>query len=231
MYKKKRILAVVLARSGSKGIKNKNLKKINSIPLVGYAGKLLSKIKIVDKKIISTDSQKIGKIGVQYGLDYFFKRPKYLSGSKISDEKVLNHALAITEKLKNKRFDVVVSIPPTSPLRKKNEIVLSIKKLINEKYDSVWTISEIDSKFHPYKSLITKKNKLNFFSKMGKKIKYRQQLNKIYYRNGGCYVFSRKTILKKKILTKNTGFVISKGDQVSIDNISDLNQVRKIMQK
>ena len=229
MYKKKRILAVVLARSGSKGIKNKNLRKINSIPLVGYAGKLISKIKIVDKKIISTDSKKIGKAGAKYDLGYIFKRPKYLSGSKISDEEVLNHALVITEKLTKKRFDVVVSIPPTSPLRKKNEVVLSIKKLINEKYDSVWTISEIDSKFHPYKSLITKKNKLNFFSEMGKKIKYRQQLNKIYYRNGGCYVFSRKTILEKKILTKNTSFIISKGDQVSIDNINDLNLVREIM--
>ena len=231
MYKKKRILAVVLARSGSKGIKNKNLRKINRISLVGHTGSLINKIKVIDKKIISTDSKKIGKEGTKYNLEHIFERPKYLSGPKISDEEVLNHALVITEKITQKKFDVVISLPPTSPLRKKNDIILSIKKLIDNKYDSVWTVSEVDSKFHPYKSLKIKNNKLMFFSKMGKKIKYRQQLNKTYFRNGCCYVFSRKTIIQKKILTKNTGFVISKSNQVSIDNMNDLKLVREIIKK
>ena len=231
MYKNKKILAVVLARSGSKGIKNKNLKKINNKSLVGHVGLFVKKIKIIDKKVISTNSKKIGKEGNKYNLDFIFKRPKYLSGPKISDELVLNHALISTEKLTKKKFDVIVSFPPTSPLRKINDVILSIRKLIDKKYDSVWTISNVDNKFHPFKSLVIKNKKLDFFSKMGNKIKYRQQLSKTYFRNGACYVFSRKTILRKRILTKNTGFVISKTDQISIDDMNDLNLVRKIMKK
>ncbi len=229
MYKKKKILAVVLARSGSKGIKNKNLKKINNLSLVGHVGLFIKKIKIIDKRIISTNSKKIGKEGKKFNLDFIFDRPKYLSGPKVSDELVLNHALIATEKLTKQKFDVIVSFPPTSPLRKMNDVILSIKRLIDKKYDAVWTVSNVDSKFHPFKSLIIRNKKLSFFSEMGKKIKYRQQLSKTYFRNGACYVFSRKTVLKKRILTKNTGFVISKTDQISIDDINDLNIARKIM--
>ena len=57
-----------------------------------------------------------------------------------------------------------------------NDVILSIKRLIDKKYDAVWTVSNVDSKFHPFKSLIIRNKKLSFFSEMGKKIKYRQQL-------------------------------------------------------
>ena len=125
MYKKKKILAVVLARSKSKSIKDKNIKKIKQIPLIGYAGLLLNKIKLIDSKIISTDSDKYGKIGKKYGLDYIFKRPSALSGSRVSDYKVLKHALILAEKIYQKKFDIIISIPPTSPLRKKSNFKLT----------------------------------------------------------------------------------------------------------
>jgi len=231
LYKKKKILAVVLARAGSKGIKNKNLKLINGVSLVGNVGLFIKKTKIIDQAIISTDSKKIGNEGLKYNLGFYFIRPSSISGATISDEIVLNHSLKEIEKILKTRFDVIVSLPPTSPLRKINDVNLSIKKLIDKKYDAVWTISKTDSKFHPYKSLVLKKDKLKFFTKMGKNIKFRQQLNQTFYRNGACYVFSRKTILQKKILTSNTGFVISNTNQVSIDNISDLEFVRNIVKK
>ena len=62
-----------------------------------------------------------------------------------------------------------MSLPPTSPLRKTKDVVLAIKKLVDEKLDAVWTISKIDSKYHPYKALEIKQNKLVFFSSLGKK--------------------------------------------------------------
>ena len=170
MYKNKKILAVVLARAGSKGIKNKNLKKINGISLVGRVGLFTKKIKYIDLSIVSTNSSKIGKEASKYKLDYFFKRPIILSGPKISDELVLKHALLESEKKTKIKFDIVISLPPTSPLRKVNDVIKSIKKLVDKKYDAVWTISETDKKYHPYKALIIKKNNLNFFSKKVKKL-------------------------------------------------------------
>ena len=231
MYKNKKILAVILARAGSKGIKNKNLKKINGISLVGRTGLFAKKIKFIDLAIVSTNSNKIGKEASKYNLKFLFKRPSYLSGSKISDELVLKHALLEIEKKIKVKFDVIVSLAPTSPLRKINDVVKSIKKLIDKKYDAVWTISETDKKYHPYKALTIKKNNLNFFSKKGTKIKYRQQLNDTYYRNGAAYVLTRKTIISNKILGMNSSYVISKTDQLSIDTIEDLKIAKELLNK
>ena len=229
MYKNKKILAIVLARGGSKGIKNKNLKKISGTSLVGMVGKFVQKVKLIDLVIVSTDSSKIGKEAEKNKVKFLFLRPKKISGSKISDEVVLKHGLLKVEEKLRSKFDIVVSLPPTSPLRKINDVVLAIKKLINKNYDAVWTISKIDSKYHPYKALKISKNKLDFFSTYGKKIKYRQQLQDLYFRNGNCYALTRKTIIKGKILTKNSGYILSKGEQVSIDNLNDLKSVRKIL--
>lgn len=229
MYKNKKILAVILARSGSKGIKNKNLKKINGTSLVGIAGLFAKKIKYIDLSIVSTDSIKIGKEAEKHNLKFFFKRPKSISGSKISEEKVLKHALLQAEKKTKNKYHVVISLPPTSPLRKINDVIKSIKKLVDEKYNAVWTISETDNKFHPYKALTIKNNNLNFFSNEGNKIKYRQQLNKIYYRNGGAYVFDRNSIIAEKILPNKSSFILCKSKYISIDYDKDLKKIKKIM--
>ncbi len=229
MYKNKKILAIVLARAGSKGIKNKNLKKINGVTLVGRVGLFLKKIKYVDYSVVSTNSNKIGKQASKHGLKFIFKRPHYISGPKTSDEEVLRHALLETEKKTEEKFDIIVSLAPTSPLRKVNDVVASIKKLIEKKFDAVWTISKTDKKYHPYKALIIKKNNLKFFSIHGNKIKYRQQLKDTYFRNGASYVLTRKTIIKRKIITNNSSYILCKAKQVSIDNLEDLRKARKLL--
>tara|TARA_B100000282_G_C31699045_1_gene475334 strand:- start:224 stop:916 length:693 start_codon:yes stop_codon:yes gene_type:complete len=228
LYKKKKILLVVLARSGSVGIKNKNIRKIKNVPLVGRVGNIANKIKFFDKKIVSTDSTKIGKIAFKYGLEFNFLRPKKISGPKISDLEVLKHALKRSDK-KNNKFDIVVSMPPTSPLRKINDVKNCIRKIIDKKLDAVWTISKTDTKYHPLKALVVSKKRLKYYSKYGNKIKYRQQLKNTYFRNGACYAFSRKTILENSILPKKSGYVISLSDQISIDTYSDLILAKKIL--
>ena len=225
MYKNKNILLVVLARSGSKGIKNKNIKKIQNISLIGQVGIFSKKINFFDEKIISTDSKKYGAIAKKFGLNFEFLRPKKLSGSKIGDLDVLRHALIKIQKIRKINFDIIVSLPPTSPLRKISEVKNCIRMIIDKKLDSVWTISKTDKKFHPYKALKIKKGYLNFFFPNGEKIKARQQLNETYYRNGACYAFSKNAIMKNLILPKKSGCVISKTVQNSIDSLNDLKMV------
>ena len=220
-----------MARGGSKGIKNKNLKKIGKISLVGLAGEFAKNLNLIDTAIVSTNSTKIAKEAQNHFLNFLFLRPKKLSGSRVSDEAVLNHSLLKTEKLLNKKFDVIVSLTPTSPLRKKSEVIKSIKKLVDKKYNSVWTISETDKKYHPHKALTLSNKQLKFFSKKGKYIKYRQQLITTYFRNGNCYVFSRNAILNKDILPTKSSYIICKSPTISIDTITDLKKVKKIIQK
>ena len=84
MYKNKRIIAVVLARSGSKGVKNKNIALINKTPLIGYTLKEALKSKYIDDIAVSTDSKKYLKIVNYYKIKTPYIRPKKLSGDKIS---------------------------------------------------------------------------------------------------------------------------------------------------
>ena len=99
-----------------------------------------------------------------------------------------------TEDFKKTKYDIIMSLPPTSPFRTINDVTKCLKLLINSKFDSVWTVSENDSKNHPYKQLIiSKNNNLKHFLPYGKKIFARQQLGKFYFRNGCCYVVNRQT--------------------------------------
>ena len=200
MYKNKKILAVIPARGGSKGIKLKNLKKIQNLSLIGHVGKILKKLTIIDEKVISTDHKGILKEALKHKISTPFVRPKRISGDRIADIEVLSHALIESEKFFQTKFHYIVMLQPTSPFRKFSIINKMIIKAIKFKYDSLWSVSEVDNKFHPYKQLIIKNNRLNYYDqKKANKIIARQQLGKTYIRNGICYIFSRDLIKQKKL--------------------------------
>lgn len=229
MINNKKILAIVPARGGSKGIKLKNLKKIKGKTLVTIAGELVSKIKFIDRSVVSTDNRKIAKCAINSGLKFYSFRPKKISGDRVSDTKVLLHTLKETEKKEKTKYDVVVMIQPTAPLRKTEDVISAIRLLFKKNFDSVWTVSKSDLKYHPLKQLIIKKDKLNYYSKKGKFIIARQQLNDIYYRNGVAYVIKAKFLKKnKKIIGNNTGAYLVKKEQISIDTIQDLKRANKL---
>ena len=197
MIGKKKIIAIIPARGGSKGIKLKNLKKIKGKTLVTIVGEFVKKIKGIDKSVISTDHPKIAKIAIDSGLTFYSFRSKKLSGDRVSDTKVVLETLLQVEKREKNKYDIVLMLHPTSPLRKIKDVIGAIKLLINKKYDSVWTVSKTDTKYHPYKQLVLKKNKLSYFSPKGKTIIARQQLSDVYHRNSAAYVV-KTDFLKKK---------------------------------
>jgi CMP-N-acetylneuraminic acid synthetase len=230
MYKNKTILAIVPARGNSKGIKNKNLKKIKGLSLVEHAGNVLKKISWIDYSIISSDSDKIIEAAKKSSLECIFKRPKNISGHRISDHSVMIHALKAVEKSKKDKIDIILLVQPTSPLRKVIDIKNVIKKIVDEKLESVWTISKTDLKFHPLKQLTLKKNILSHYNKKGKGIIARQQLNNTYYRNGVAYAVTRELVLKNKnlISKKSSGYLINT-PQISIDTVKDFKLASQLM--
>ena len=229
MYKKKKILAIIPARGGSKGIKNKNLKKIKGKSLINILSNVLKKIEIIDDTVISTDSFKIINDAKKNNIKNFILRSKKLSGDKIDDMPVLKDALQKYEKLSNKKFDYIVMLQLTSPLRHFIDVEKAIKKTIDKNFNALWTISEVDLKYHPDKQLTIKGVFLKYFSRNAKKIIARQQLNKTYYRNGVAYIFKKSIIKKLEKLPKNTGTYIIKSTQISIDNLEDLKKAEKLI--
>ena len=216
------ILAVVPARAGSKGVKDKNIQKVNNIPLLGYTGIFLKKNKLIDKAICSTDSSKYAKIANNYHLETPFLRPKNISGDLVGDVEDLKHSLIQSEKIYKIKFHYIIMFQPTSPIRKQIDVNNGLKHMLKKKYDSVWSISNTDLKNHPDKQLIIKKNKLHFFSINGSKIIARQQLVKTYQRNGVFYIVNRNLLMRNSLINSNTGFYIINDKIVNIDTMEDL---------
>lgn len=229
---KKNTLCVIPARSRSKGVIDKNIKKINNISLIGHAIDCAIKTKIFSEIVISTDSENYGREAQKWGAKFFFKRSKKLSKSFIGDIEVIYDALNRSEKEFKRKFNYIAMLQPTCPTRKPKHIIKTFKNLLNNNLDTVWTVSEIDKKFHPLKILKICKNK-NFknYISQGKKIIARQQLNNLFIRNGACYFFSRDTIKNKDLYGKKNGLEILKDEMVNIDSQQDLIYARNILRK
>jgi CMP-N-acetylneuraminic acid synthetase len=223
-------LCLIPARSGSKGIKDKNIQKIKKLTLIEHAYLFAKKFDEFDQIIVSTDSKKYLKFLEKYNYKYTnFLRPKSISRKDSTDLEVLNYELKRYEKYFKKKFDYVAFFQPTSPIRKKSDIIKCIEIIKKKKPGALWTISKIDTKFNPLKQLIINKNQLQYYSRDGHKFKSRQLLNSTYIRNGIAYFYSRKSILKfKKILPKNSTYYLIKNKYVNIDTLDELNLARRI---
>lgn len=230
MFKKKKILALIPARGGSKGIKNKNLKRINGKPLIYYTINFINKLRFVDLKVVSSDKDEILNYAQKNGFRAF-RRNKKLSGDKVSDYQVIQSILNSNNNYTDiKKFDYLIYLQPTSPIRKSSDLKDALTKLIKLNYDAVWSVSEIDKKYHPLKVFNIENNKLKLFSEKGKKIIARQQLKKAYIRNGVFYIFSIKKIMKtKSIYIKKTLPYIIKRDVINIDTLKDFENAKKML--
>ncbi len=223
MFLGKTVLAIVPARSGSKGIPHKNMHTIAGISLIGWAGRCLDKLPWLDARIISTDSAEYAGEGRKYGLDAPFLRPPELSTDAAGAVETVTHALMEAESYYKKSFEVILIIEPTSPLRRPEDIEASAALLITAKADSVVTVSPLSSKFHPLKVLSIEDNHLGFYHEKGNSVVYRQSLNTLYWRNGICYALTRDCLLaKKEIFTDQTLPLLIEREIVNIDEQIEL---------
>ncbi|OGQ24916.1 MAG: hypothetical protein A3C54_08435 [Deltaproteobacteria bacterium RIFCSPHIGHO2_02_FULL_60_17] len=224
MLKGKVILAVVPARSKSRGIPDKNMRLLGGVSLIGRAGTALSALPFIDARVISTDSPGYAAEGRRYGLDAPFLRPSSLSTDEAGAVETVQHALLESEKHYSKKFDIVLIVEPTSPLRLPEDIERVVHRLIDTGADSVATVSPLPSKFHPSKVLTGKDGRLGFFMEDGHRIRARQQLrDDLYWRNGVCYALTRACLMERHaVITDNTiGDVITR-PVVNVDDPIEL---------
>jgi CMP-N-acetylneuraminic acid synthetase len=218
----KRILAVVPARGGSKGLKLKNLMPLSGVPLVELAGRVIKHLPYIDRAVVSTDHPQIAEAAKKGGLEAPFYRPEELSGDFISDTDVLTHALMCMEIIDQAVYDIIVMLQPTSPLRKPEHITETVKKLIAGNYDAVWTVSPTDPKYHPLKQLLIEDGQLKYYDPRGAQVIARQQLSPLYHRNGAAYAISRNCLLgKKSIKGDRSAAVVIADPMISIDHPQD----------
>tara|TARA_Y100000590_G_scaffold430671_1_gene544532 strand:+ start:609 stop:1337 length:729 start_codon:yes stop_codon:yes gene_type:complete len=236
----KKILGIVGARSGSKGLKNKNIKLLGQKPLIGWILKSASNSKYINRIIVSTDSKKYAKIANRYNAETPFLRPKVISKSHSDEIEFIKHALDHLKKKENYVPDIVVRMLATVPFQKTKDIDKLIKLIVKKKYDSAAIVSK--AKQHPRKSLkiIGVKNKYlvsyisNRGTDVGKKLNRQNHKKKqeAYFRSN---VIACKTnvIRKYNSLTSNkVGYIIIPNKKfVDIDDIDDFEYSNYIYKK
>ena len=205
-----RVLGIIPARSGSKGILNKNIVNLNNKPLIYWTIKEALKSKI-NKLIVSTDSQKYKKISLSYGAEVPFIRPKALSKDTSKTIDLVIHAINFYKK-KKIYFDYVMLLQPTCPFRTTKDINHSINLLRKKNsYKSVISLQKVDT--------IDDK----FFTRNFKDTN-RQKLKKIFIRSGLIYLAKTKYILSKKTLEpkKSFPYITDSLRSTNIDTKTDL---------
>lgn len=186
------IVAIILARGGSKGIPKKNVKKFCGKPLIGWSILQAKKTNEISSIWVSTDDNKIAKIARTYNVNVI-KRPRNISRDTSSSEEGWKHAIIEIEQLTNHKIDFVVGIQPTSPIRESKDIKKGIKKIIRTKSDSLFAASPIKD-FLIWESCKNSKLKaVNFNPKFKRR---RQELKKQVIENGSFYIFNPKILEK-----------------------------------
>lgn len=229
------ILAILGIRSGSKGLKHKNIKILNKLPLFAHIVLKAKKSKFISRLIVSTDSKRYGNLAKNYGAEVPFLRPKRLANDKSDELDFIKNLLKYLNNVENYYPDIIVRLLATTPFQTTKDIDNSILSLIkNSKIDSCTVISE--AKQHPEKALKIKKGNLvgynsNSSIDIGKK-QTRQKFQKAFFRAN--IISTRfKTIKKYNSLTgkKNAYVIIPQFRSIDIDSKFDFDLAKMIMEK
>ena len=224
-------VALIPARAGSKGIKDKNKKLFNSKPLIYWTIKQAKESKYIDKVFVSSDDDFLINFAKKMKVEAPFKRPTKISGDTTSTEEVIIHFLNF---LKNNHIDVqnIILLQPTSPLRRKNSIDKAFDLYNEKKADSLLSVFEGDNFFW--------KNKQNPQANYDfKKRPLRQNIlekDKYYIENGSIYIFNSKKFIesKNRLFGKIVLFEMEKWESIDIDDLDDwklAESVQKIYKK
>ena len=224
------ILGVIPARGGSKGVTGKNIKKLLNKPLIQYTIDA-AKESNLDRIIVSTDCEKIANFSLSQGIDVPFLRPKELACDDSSSIDVMVHSLIQMEKLDGCKYEYLMMLQPTTPFRTSKNINDSLN-LIDEsnKIDSVISVVDVQG-YHPARMKFIKNGFLidPFFCEEVEN-QNRQELRKMYIRNGAIYLTKREYILKRSFKGLNSkALIMNKNQSVNIDTPDDFNYAEYII--
>lgn len=220
MYNGKRILALIPARGGSKGIKNKNIIDLNGHPLVSYSIKASQGSKYIDDIVVSTDSEKIAKISREYGANVPFMRPAELATDQARTVDAVSHAIKSLDAAGN-HFDIMVLLQCTQPLTTATDIDQAIETFFEKGMRGLVSVSPVEE--HPL--LMRRMDKEGTLeSLLGENSTCRRQDMKIYYKVNGCIYINQISELSSDTSFNDNpvGFVMDVSHSIDIHEMKDL---------
>jgi len=224
----KRILSIIPARGGSKGLPRKNILSLAGKPLVAWTIEASLDSKYITKTIVSSDDDEILDVSKKCGASVI-KRPSDLASDSATSESVVSHALSVLQS-RGEEFDIIALLQPTSPLRTSLDIDKAFEMMLQNRSNSVISIFEIDNKV--LKSL--KPNSDGYIEGVFNNqypFMRRQDLPKVYMPNGAIYIINTNIFerLGSFMTDQTLGYVMSAEMSLDIDTKTDFQNVEKII--
>ena len=228
MINGKRVIAVIPARSGSKGLPGKNTKPLCGKPLIAWSIKEALKSKHIDEICVSTDSEEIIKIARDFGANPNFKRPAELAQDDSTTTDVLLHALEEYKKI-NKYFDIIVCLQPTSPTRESQDIDESLELLVNN--NDAWSAASVAEAEDPSLFASLKSGFLSWHGDPPNNIRRQQKKQKLYYLDGTITLSWVDKLIEHRGFyhDKTLGMIVPKWKSTDIDDLVDWYQAESII--
>ena len=215
----KHIIAIINARGGSKSIPRKNIAPLAGKPLIAWTIEAAAQCKSLSRVIVSTDDEEIARISKEYGAEVPFLRPMDLAQDDSPHIPVLIHACHNAERIYNERYDYVMLLQPTSPLRSSDDIDAAINLAITKNADSVISIVKAES--HPYLvKLINSEGYLEDFADKPEGYLRRQDLPPVFTVNGAIYLVRTDILIKEQTFYTNRtcAYVMEQERSIDIDS-------------
>jgi len=231
MIENKRIISIIPARGGSKGVPRKNIKQLLGKPLIAWTIEEAKGSKYINRVIVSTDDEEIAEISKNYGAEVI-KRPKELARDDSPTIDAIMHAINWFEE-RGEYFDIIVLLEPTSPLRDVEDIDKCIEILIgNPKAEAIVSVAKLEST-HPEFNVVI--NKEGFIRKLNGttnfKVLRRQDLKNIYFFEGSIYISYIETLKQKRTFYHEStlAYIVPKYKSLEIDELCDFICVEALM--
>ncbi|MFZ2285189.1 MAG: acylneuraminate cytidylyltransferase family protein [Lutibacter sp.] len=225
-----RILAIIPARAGSKGVPGKNIKMLGGKPLLAYTAEIALQSKHFAEVILSSEDEKIIKVAKSLGVQVPFVRPADLAQDETPTLDVIIHALQWYEK-QNIFFDAVCLLQVTSPFRTVEFVDKAIEKFMESGCDSLVSVQQVPDEYNPHWTFeVNQEGNLTIATGDDKIIPRRQELPKAYHRDGSIYLTKTEVLLNLNSLHgKSTAFIESSPEfYVNIDTSADWEHAEQI---
>lgn len=220
MYRGKKFLAIIPARSGSKGVENKNIKQLNGKHLIGYTIEAAKESNVFEDIIVSTDLFEYAEIAKSYGANVPFLRDKNLAEDNSKTEDVIVNTIYKLEQI-GMRYDYFVLLQPTSPLRTSEDIINAVNLLIDNELSSVVSVCEMEHSIKICNKLPNDLSMNKFLSLSD--VKRRQEFEKYYRINGAIYIADVNNYLENKNFynERSKAYIMKQINSVDIDTELD----------
>jgi CMP-N,N'-diacetyllegionaminic acid synthase len=226
------MIAIIPARGGSKGLPGKNIKSLNSMPLICYTIKAALSAVGVSRVVVSTDDKNIAYIARKCGADVPFLRPDRLS----KDNSIAIDAYLFTidkiAKEQQKKIHSFVVLLPTSPLRTSEDIDGAIEIFNKYKADSVVSVNEAEHPPEWYLNVDKNKKLVNYLP-VSNAVKNRQEFKKLYIPNGAVYIFNTELLREERLYYFNNTYpyIMPRERSVDIDDLLDFEWAEFLINK